>query len=107
MSMNNFHSRSASPMPQNIDYVKEALPYGARLVLQNGNAVQPPFYRFVNGVRRIAPKILYGLGSGAALYGAYKLGQHRDAAIGKFNKIKDFFKPKPRPSQRNLTRSHT
>ena len=78
-------SRSVSPMPNNVDYLRDTLPEGSRLILHNGNAVQPFFYRVLNGIRRFGPKVLLG---SAGLYGAYKLGQYRDVIANKFNKIK-------------------
>ena len=100
-------SRSASPMPNNIEYVKDSLPYGSRLILQDGRAIQPPFYRFVNDVRRYAPKILRGGLTAAGLYGAYKLGKYRNNIVNKFQKIKSgFMKPFNNPKA-NYTRSHT
>ena len=91
--------RSASPMPDNIGYLRDTLPEGSRLILQNGNAVQPFFYRALNGIRKFGPKVLLG---GAGLYGDYKLGQYSNTIANKFGKLKSIFS-----SQRsNYTRSH-
>lgn len=92
-------SRSVSPMPDNIGYLRDTLPAGARLNLYNGNAVQPFFYRALNDIRKFVPKLLLG---GGGLYGAYKLGQYHDAIANKFGKFKSMFS-----NQRsNYTRSH-
>ena len=100
-------SRSVSPMPNNIEYVKDSLPYGSRLILQDGKAIQSPFYRFINGVRRYAPKILRGGLTAAGLYGAYKIGQYRNNIINKFNKIKSGIMNSFNNPRANYTRSNT
>lgn len=78
-------SRQSSPMPDNVGYLRDTLPEGSRLIIQNGNAIQPFFNRALNGIRKFGPRLLLG---GVGLYGAYKLGQYHDAIANKFNKIK-------------------
>ena len=97
-------SRETSPMPADIDSLKNSIPYNGRLYLGNGN---PPFMkRFFNGVKWAGKKLLVGGGTLGGLYGAYKLGQHKDAILNKFNKVKEGIYNAFSDARNNLTRSH-
>ena len=66
-------SRSTSPMPVNIEEIRDSLPKDTIYRLPNRNLLQIPMHL----IRRIGTKLLYGGTVLGGLYGAYKLGQHR------------------------------
>ena len=105
--MTTLTSRETSPMPPNIQYIRDSLPPDSRLTLANGNANQPPLLRFINGVRRYGDKLLLGSAALGGLYGAYKLGQHKNAIINRLNKLGTGFYNWFHHPRSNLTRSHT
>ena len=99
-------ARGTSPMPPNIQELRDSLPYGAKLTLAN-NYRPPLMNRIGNGIRRIGNKLLLtGLGL-TGLYGAYKLGQYKDVVMNRLNKFgTSFVNMFKRPSA-NYTRSGT
>jgi len=61
-------------MPSNIDQMKNNLPPNTIGYYSGVNL--PVMYHENNRFRRFGNKLLYGVGTLAGLYGAYKLGQH-------------------------------
>ena len=72
-------------MPPNIDEIKESLPRDS-IAYYNG-VNYPPMYRVNNGFRRIGTKLLLGTAALGTIYGAYKLGQHKNSGNDKFTKV--------------------
>lgn len=73
-------------MPPDIASIRDSLPQGSRLVMGANN--RQGFYGLVDRFRRFGDKALIGTGIAAGLYAAYKLGQHKDAVMNKFNKVR-------------------
>ena len=99
-------ARGTSPMPPNIQELRDNLPYGATLTLAN-NYRPPLMNRIGNGVRRIGNKLLLTSLGLTGLYGAYKLGQHKDDIMNRLNKFGTSFVNMFRRQPANYTRSGT
>ena len=98
--------RGTSPMPNNIDDIKNSMPYGAVMNIQNWIPNQPLFYRALNGIRRNIPKILTTGALAGTLYGAYKLGANKEQVMNRLSKFRSLFSRSSYP-QSNYTRSDT
>ena len=98
-------SRDTSPMPSNIDAIKNSLPINTKLYLYDGNINYSPMRRFFNGIKWAGKKLIQGGGIAGGLYGAYKLGQHKDAIINKFHKLKDSITNTFNAPRNNYTRT--
>ena len=99
-------SRDTSPMPANINSLRNSLPTNGVLYLNRSGGNIPFMRRFFNGVKWAGKKLLVGGGTLGGLYGAYKLGQHKDAILNKFNKVKEGIYSAFSDANNNLTRSH-
>ena len=69
-------------MPNNINHIKNNLPFNTIYQLQNHHIIPYPLQY---NLKRHWPKILIGLGTIGGFYGAYKLGQ-RNPNNNKFTK---------------------
>lgn len=84
-------SRSTSPMPANIEEIRNSIPKNSIYRLPNRNVFQLPAHL----IRRVGTKLLYGGAALGGLYGAYKLGQY------------NALRANVQPVSSNYTRSNT
>ena len=94
--------RGTSPIPDNIDTIMNTISPNSKLMMYDNNVYETQKLPMGIGNKLL----LSGLGIGLG-YGAFKLGQHKDAVMKRLNKFGTSFKNMISRTRSNLTRSHT